>query len=453
MKHMSEQIERRLRPVCPQFAQSATSLRGDPRNMQELEAVESTVRTYPHSFPGSFSRARGSIVLTNDGRRLIDFLSGTGTLNYGHNNHEIKAAIIEYLASDSVVHGFDVATRAKIEFMEIFSSVILDQRGFQYRFQFTGPTGADAIDTALMLSREITGRQNIISLTHGYHGMTTSGAVAAGSNSPYGATSCIASSGITFMPYDGYPGPVSDTADCLRKVLLEGGGGIDAPAAILVETVQGRGGLNVAGKEWLRSIQAIAKDAGALFIVDDTEMGCGRTGEFFSFEFATLSPDIVVMSNSLSGYGLPLSMLLIKEGLDGWRSIEDASILRGNNLALVSGTAAIDIYWRNRAFSQGVQCMGELVRRRLEAIAAEHGHSFAVRGRGMALGFDCRTAEIAEATTCKAFEKGLIVERCGSIDQVVKFLPALTIDSDTLDHAIRIFEESLAETLNHRRGT
>ncbi|WP_082654093.1 diaminobutyrate--2-oxoglutarate transaminase [Bradyrhizobium pachyrhizi] len=414
--------------------------------MQAVKALESNVRSYSRSFPAIFSRARGSTMLTEGGRNVIDFLSGAGALNYGHNNHQIKAAIAEYLASDAVVHRLDMATPARLEFMETFSAFILRQRGLQYRFQFTGPTDANAIEAALKLSRKVTGRQNIVSFTHGYHGMSV-GALAASGNRFHRTGSGVPLSGATFMPYDGYLGPGVDTADYLQKVLMDESSGIDCPAALLVETVQGEGGINVASKEWLQSIQALARNVGALLIVDDIQMGCGRTGEFFSFEFAALSPDIVVLSKSLSGYGLPLSMLLIKDGLDAWRPGEHTGTFRGNNLALVSATAAINLYWRSRTFSQGVQRMGELARRRLEAVASEYGNSFAVRGRGMALGFDCQMAEIAAATTCKAFEKGLIVERCGPVDQVVKFLPALTIDSKTLNQGLEIFQESLAEAL------
>lgn len=424
---------------------------GESTRMQAFEALESNVRLYSRSFPTFFGRARGSVLLTEDGRKLIDFLSGAGALNYGHNNHQLKAAITEYLASDAVVHGLDMATPAKFEFMETFSSVILRQRGLKYRFQFTGPTGANAIEAALKLSRKVTGRQNIISFTHGYHGLSL-GALAASGNGFHRAAGGASLPGVTFAPYDGYLGPTVDTADYVRKLLLDKSSGIDAPAAILVETVQGEGGINVARREWLQSIQAIAKDAGALFIVDDVQMGCGRTGEFFSFEFAGLSPDIVALSKSLSGYGLPLSILLIKEEVDAWQPGEHTSTFRGNNLALVSATAAIDMYWRSQTFSLGIQRMGELMRQRLEASSSKYGNNFAVRGRGMALGFDCQTAEIAAATARIAFEKGLIVERCGPVDQVIKLLPALTIDTETLSQGLEIFEESLAETLNQVRA-
>lgn len=420
------------------------------RDIERLEAFESNVRSYSRSFPAVFSQARGSIMLTDDGRKVIDFLSGAGALNYGHNNLAIREAVAQYLASDAVVHGLDMATPARLEFMDTFSSIILRERSLDYRFQFTGPTGANAIEAALKLARKVTGRHNIISFTRGYHGMSL-GAIAASGNRSYRAASGTSLSGTTFMPFDGYFGPGIDTAGYMREILADESSGVDRPAAILVETVQGEGGINVASEQWLRSIQALAKDVGALFIVDDIQMGCGRTGQFFSFECAQLSPDIVAMSKSLSGYGLPLSMLLIKEEFDVWRPGEHTGTFRGNNLALVSANAAINIYWRNPTFSQQTETTGKVIRSRLEAIASKHANNFAVRGRGMALGFDCQTAAVAAATTRKAFEKGLVIERCGPVDEVVKFLPALTIDSDTLHQGLELFDEALAETLREDR--
>ena len=422
------------------------------RRMQALDALESNVRSYSRSFPAMFSRARGSIMLTEDGRNVVDFLSGAGALNYGHNNHRIKEAIVGYLASDAVVHGLDMATPAKLDFMEIFNTVILAKRNLEYCFQFTGPTGANAVEAAIKLARKVTGRQNIVSFTNGYHGMSL-GAMAASGNRAYRTASGVALSGATFMPYDGYLGPGVDTADYLQKVLADESSGIDCPAAILVETVQGEGGINVASREWLKSIQAVAKSAGALFIVDDVQMGCGRTGHFFSFEFADLSPDLVVLSKSLSGYGLPLSMVLIKKEFDAWQPGEHTGTFRGNNLALVSAKAALDLYWRDETFAKEVLRLGEFMRRRLETIAIKHGNRFAVRGRGMAFGFDCQMPDIAAATTRGAFERGLIVERCGPVDQVVKFLPALTIDCETLDHGLEIFEQALNQALKRTRSS
>lgn len=310
--------------------------------LQDFAALESNVRSYSRSFPAIFSRARGSIMMTDDGRKIIDFFSGAGALNYGHNNHQLRSAITKYLGSDAVVHGLDMATPARLAFMETFNSTILRDRELHYRFQFPGPTGASAIEAALKLSRKVTGRQNVISFTRGYHGLSV-GANAATGNRFYRAAGGVPLFGATFFPYDGYLGPTIDTADYLQRMLTDESSGVDLPAAILVETVQGEGGINVARKDWLQAIQRIARDVGALFIVDDIQMGCGRTGEFFSFEFAALSPDIIALSKSLSGYGLPLSLLLVKEEFDAWKPGEHTGTFRSNNLALVSATAALDI--------------------------------------------------------------------------------------------------------------
>ncbi|MCG2633140.1 MULTISPECIES: diaminobutyrate--2-oxoglutarate transaminase [Bradyrhizobium] len=417
----------------------------DPsRTLRTLETLESNVRLYSRLFPACFSHARGPFLLSETGERFIDFFSGAGALNYGHNNHQLKAAITEYLGSDAVVHGLDMATPAKVDFMETFNSVILRERGLDYRFQFTGPTGANGVEAALKLARKVTGRHNIISFTRGYHGLSL-GAAAATSSRFLREASGVPLSGVTIMPYDGYLGDEIDTAEHLRNILLDSSSGIDAPAAILLETVQGEGGINVAQKEWLRSVQALAAEIGAIFIVDDIQMGCGRTGDFFSFEFAELSPDVVILSKSLSGYGLPLSMLLIKEAIDIWEPGEHTGTFRGNNLALVSATAALNIYWRTEIFSQSIYRLGTLMRHRLNAIARAHGDHFTVRGRGMALGFDCRNTHLAETAARKAYDRGLIIERCGPADEVIKFFPPLTIDPETLTKGLDIFEDSLAE--------
>ncbi|WP_407193065.1 aminotransferase class III-fold pyridoxal phosphate-dependent enzyme [Bradyrhizobium sp. STM 3566] len=392
-------------------------------------------------------RARGSIALTVDGRRIIDFYSGAGSLNYGHNNHQIREAILEYLTSDAVVSGFNMATSAELKFVDTFRSVVLCERGLRpYHFKFTGPSGAIAIDAALELSRKVTGRQNIVSFTSG---QSESIALRGGGLRRTGVD--VSPRGLGLVPFDGYVGPVVSTTDHLRKVLLDQYRGIDRPAAILVKAVQRNSGMNVASKEWLRSIQAIAKETGAVLILDETEMGCGRTGQFFSFEVAGLSPDIVVMSSSLSGCGLPLSMLLIKDEVDHTWPVQNAGTEK-TDIAFAAAAAAIDIYWRDRLLSEEVQRLGELARCRLNDVACYYGSSFSVRGRGLALGFDCQTSEIAEATRRNAFARGLFIERCASVGEVIQLLPALTIDSETLNRGLQIFEEALAEALD-QRGT
>ncbi|QOZ13497.1 aminotransferase class III-fold pyridoxal phosphate-dependent enzyme [Bradyrhizobium sp. CCBAU 51765] len=410
--------------------------------MHDLKSLELDDRFDTKASPAILGRARGSIALTVDGRKIIDFYSGGGSLNYGHNNHQIREVILEYLASDAVVNGFKMATSAKLKFVETFRSVVLRERSLpQYRFEFPGPSGANAIDVALEFSRKVTGRQNVVLFTRGHSGVRPE-SIALGADGLRRPAVDVSQRGLTLVPYDGYLGTVVRTTDYWRRLLLEQYSGVAPPAAILVEAVQRKNGMNVARKEWLRSIQAIAKETGAVLILDDRQMGCGRTGEFFSFEFAGLSPDLVLMSNSLTGCGLPMSMLLIKDEIDHTWPVEHDGTEK-NDIAFAAASAAINIYWRDCILSEEVQRMGELVRRRLSAIASYSGSSFSVRGKGLALGFDCQTSEIAEATTRNAFARGLFIERCASVGEVIQFLPALTIDGETLNQGLEIFEEAL----------
>ncbi|MDA9405343.1 diaminobutyrate--2-oxoglutarate aminotransferase [Bradyrhizobium sp. CCBAU 45384] len=419
--------------------------------MHDLKSLELNSNLDTETSAVILSRARGSIALTVDGRRIIDFYSGAGSLNYGHNNHQIREAILEYLTSDAVVSGFDMATSAELRFVDTFRSVVLRERGLlPYHFKFTGPSDAIAIDAAMDLSRKVTGRQNIVLFTSGHSGVSP-GSIALCRGGLRRTGVDLSPRGLGLVPFDGYVGPVVSTTEHLRKLLLDQYSGIDRPAAILVEAVQRNSGMNVAGKEWLRAIQAIAKETGAVLILDETEMGCGRTGQFFSFEFAGLSPDIVVMSSSLSGCGLPLSMLLIRDEVDHTWPVQHAGTEK-TDIAFAAGAAAIDIYWRDCILSEEVQRLGELARCRLNAIASYYGNCFSVRGRGLALGFNCQTSEIAIATRRNAFARGLFIERCASVGEVIQFLPALTIDRETLNRGLEIFEEALAGALD-QRGT
>ncbi|NUN98837.1 MAG: diaminobutyrate--2-oxoglutarate transaminase, partial [Candidatus Omnitrophica bacterium] len=269
--------------------------------MRVHERLESQVRGYCRSFPTIFTTAKGAQLFDWKVRRYIDFLCGAGSLNYGHNNPEIKEAVIEYLLSDGILHGLDLATEAKERFLDVFEGLILKPRNLEYKIQFTGPTGANAVEAAFKLARKATGRRNIVSFTNGFHGVTL-GALAATGNSYYRRAAATTLGETTFMPYDGYFGPDFNTLEYIRKVLTDGSSGVDLPAAFIVETVQGEGGLNAASAGWLRGLQALGRELGILLIIDDIQAGCGRTGTFFSFEGFGIIPDIVLLSKSLSGY-------------------------------------------------------------------------------------------------------------------------------------------------------
>ncbi|NYG35445.1 diaminobutyrate--2-oxoglutarate transaminase [Sphaerotilus montanus] len=414
--------------------------------MNTFERLESNVRSYCRNLPTVFTSARNAHLEDKQGRRYIDFLAGAGTLNYGHNNPLLKTDLLDYLAQDGIVHGLDMATAAKQRFLETLEQVVLRPRGLSYKVQFTGPTGTNAVEAALKLARRVTGRQNVVAFTNAFHGMSL-GSVAATGNRYYRKASGVALSNVSFMPYDGYHGPETDTITLFEQLLDDTGSGLDHPAAVLVETIQGEGGINVANVAWLRRLAALCRRHDILLIVDDIQMGCGRTGAFFSFEEAGITPDLVTLSKSLSGYGLPLSVVLIRPELDQWRPGEHSGTFRGNNLAFVTGTSALHHYWRDGQFAQETQRKGQRLRSRLQEIAALWEDAPAqVRGRGMVQAMDCGSGERAQAVCRAAFERGLVIETSGARDHVVKCLPPLTIADEHLEAALDILQQSVEAT-------
>ncbi|SMQ60225.1 diaminobutyrate aminotransferase apoenzyme [Devosia lucknowensis] len=414
-----------------------------------FDRVESRVRSYSRSFPKLFDRAEGASIYDASGKPHIDFLSGCSSLNYGHNDPDLKAALIDYVSADGIAHGLDMFTRAKEQFLRSFERHILKPRGMDHHIQFTGPTGANAVEAALKLARKVTGRTNVISFTNGFHGVTL-GALAATGNGKHRNGAATPLSGVTRAAYEGYFGPDIDTAELLDLQLSDPSSGIDLPAAIIVETVQGEGGLNAASSEWLRRIQAIAHRHDALFIIDDIQAGCGRTGGFFSFDGMDLQPDIVTMAKSLSGMGLPLAIALIKPRYDIWKPAEHNGTFRGNNHAFVTATAAIEKFWADGAFEADVARKAAYLAQRLETIADEHG--LRVKGRGMMLGIEARSGEAAAAVCKRCFDDGLIIETSGSFDEVVKVLAPLTITQDQFADGLDIMEAAFAAVMGSRRA-
>lgn len=417
----------------------------EPRPFATFERMESKVRSYSRSFPAVFERAEGSWQYDKDGKGYIDFLTGCSVLNYGHNHPAMKKALIDYIAANGVVHSLDMHSKAKAEFLEALEGKILKPRGMNYLAQFTGPTGANAVEAALKLARKVTGRTNVIAFTNGFHGVTL-GALAATGNSHHRGGAHIPLSGVTRMPYDGYFGEGVDTAAQLDKMLSDPSGGVDAPAAIIVEVVQGEGGLNVASAEWLKKVEKIARKHGALFIVDDIQAGCGRTGTFFSFEGMGIKPDIITMAKSLSGMGLPMALVLVKPELDQWKPGEHNGTFRGNCHAFVTAKAAIDTFWSDETFAGEVQRKGERLRKGLQEIAMAHrGVVKGLKGRGMMRGLDVGSSEISDPVVDAAFQKGLIIETSGAHDQILKVLAPLNISDADLDAGLEILSNCVAE--------
>ena len=272
--------------------------------MKIFDEIESEVQSYARNFPRVLDKAQGEWIYDTEGNRYLDFLSGAGALNYGHNHPVFKEKLIAYVERDGITHSLDLYTLAKREFLETFQERILQTRGFEYVVMFTGPTGTNAVEASLKIARKITGRDTVISFTNGWHGQTL-GSLAVTGNAHHRGGAGVALPGATRMPYDGYLGDQVDTTEYLDKVLADSSSGVDVPAAVIVETVQGEGGINACSMEWLTRLSQVCKRHGVLLIVDDIQAGCGRTGHFFSFEPAGFHPDIVTLSKSLSGTVFP----------------------------------------------------------------------------------------------------------------------------------------------------
>ncbi|GAB07429.1 diaminobutyrate--2-oxoglutarate transaminase [Gordonia amarae] len=406
---------------------------------------ESEVRSYCRSWPTVFNRASGSWLTDSDGREYLDFFAGAGSLNYGHNNPILKAELIEYLTDDGITHGLDMATVAKGRFIETFTSKVLEPRGLDYKIQFPGPTGANAVESALKLARKVTGRESIISFTNAFHGMTL-GALSVTGNSMKRAGAGIPLVHATPMPFDNYFDGVVEDFNWFERVLDDSGSGLNRPAAVIVETVQGEGGVNVARAEWLRALEQLCRRRDILLIVDDVQMGCGRTGEFFSFEEAGIKPDIVTLSKSISGYGLPMALVLIKPELDVWTPGEHNGTFRGNNPAFVTATKAIDTYWADGTLSADVHRKGERIHEVFTDLSTRH-EGLSTRGRGMVRGLVFDEATAASKVCATAFGSGLLAETSGPSDEVVKLLPPLTITDDDLNRGLDILARSVEEVV------
>ncbi len=411
--------------------------------MDIFEEHESEVRGYIRSFPTIFDKAIGAELFDQDGKRYVDFFAGAGTLNYGHNPEAAVEAQIKYLQERRIAHGLDKATVAKQAFLETFVEKILEPRGYNYKLQFTGPTGTNCTEAAMKLARQVKGRGNIVAFTNAYHGHTM-GALSATGNEAYRDESYGARGAVSFMPFDGFLGDM-DTIQVFRRYLEDKGSGLEKPAAVMLETVQGEGGINVASNEWLQKLAGLCKEHDMLLIIDDIQVGNGRTGKFFSFEDAGIKPDLVCLSKSIGG-GNPMAVLLINPEVDAWSPGEHTGTFRGNSLAFVAAKELIEQYWSDDKLTQEVGRKSKIIMAALEELKAEFPEfNCKVKGRGLVLGIETDQPGLADKVSAKAFENGLISETCGADSQVNKIFVALTIDDDILHEGLDIFKAAFRE--------
>lgn len=415
-----------------------------------FEELESEVRSYCRSFPTLFARASGYRLWDSTGKEYIDFFAGAGALNYGHNHPGMKERLIEYMLADGVTHSLDMATAAKGAFLQRFEEVILKPKGYDYKVMFPGPTGTNSVESALKLARKATGRQTVMSFTNAFHGMTL-GSLAVTGNKFKRKGAGVPLHHSVSMPYDGYMGEEVDTIDYIESCLNDSGSGVSLPAAIIVETVQGEGGINVASGKWLQGIEQLCRRYGILLIIDDVQMGCGRTGSFFSFEPYGIKPDLVCLSKSIGGFGLPMALTLIKSELDIWEPGEHNGTFRGNNLAFVCATEALK-YWENDEFSKEIIAKGQFIEKFLKKEAQRYPELKGThRGRGLMQGIAFAEENVAEQICSQAFELGLIMETSGTDSEVAKVMPPLTIDIAGLELGLGILARSMEIIADQRR--
>jgi diaminobutyrate-2-oxoglutarate transaminase len=400
--------------------------------------------------PAVFVRAAGARVWDENGAEYIDFLSACGSLNYGHNNGVMKTRVIEYLAGDGILNGLDLHTVAKRDFLKSFREIILAPKGLIHRVQFTGPTGANAVEAALKLARKVTGRRPVVAFTNAFHGMSL-GALSVTARHDSRQSAGVQLDQVVRLPYDGYRNAGIAELDRFEAMVSDPSGGVAAPAAFIVETIQGEGGLSAASSEWLRHLAAVANRMGSLLIVDDIQAGCGRTGDFFSFEDAGIIPDVICLAKSISGIGLPMALVLIKPEYDRWAPGEHNGTFRGNNLAFASATAAVQL-WREPHFLATVASSAARVRTWLNDMAAAIGPGHAVpKGRGLMSGLAFAGRGIAERVAAEAFQRNVLIETSGPFAEVLKLLPPLTIEKDLLEEGLERLRTAILSVIGRER--
>ena len=409
-----------------------------------FEKYESEVRSYCRVFTEVLDYAKGSIIKDTNGKEYIDFFCGAGAVNYGHNNNYIKEKVIKYLQDDRIMHALDMYTKAKKDFIEYFEEEILKERNLNYKIQFPGPTGTNAIEAALKLARKVKKRNNIWCLMGCFHGMTL-GSLALTSDKESRQGAGVSLENVTHIPAP-YMFKDLDTIDYMQTILDDDHSGIEKPAAIIIETVQAEGGIWVFEKDYLQRLRKLCDDNDILLIVDDVQVGNARTGTFFSFERANIVPDMVTLSKSIGGYGMPFALTLIKPELDIWAPGEHNGTFRGNQLAMVASKAGLEFMKQNH-IEEKVRQKGEIVKEFLEKEIKPINSNIEIRGIGLIWGIETHNETIAKKISTDCFKSGLIVERAGRNNSVVKIMPPLTIDEETLLKGLNILKQNVEENM------
>jgi diaminobutyrate-2-oxoglutarate transaminase len=414
--------------------------------MSPFDEIESNVRYYCRRWPAVFSTARGSTIVDEDGIEYLDFFAGAGALSYGHNNPVLVDVAIEHLRAGKILHSLDTFTVEKRRFLDAMQRHVLAPRQLDMVIQTVGPTGATAVEAALQLAQRITGHRAVVGFAGSYHGMTYR--TASISASMAGRATSAHLKDFVALPF--VANVTEADLELLDRTLRSPVDG-QRIGAVIIEPTQGEGGARPFDPAYLRAIREIARELGILVIADEVQAGVGRTGPFFSFEGSALDPDIVCVSKSISGLGLPMALNLIRRGLDAWTPGEFSGTFRGNNLAFATSAAMLETYWTDSNLEKGTEQRGLIVRAGLEEMSRQYGNgSFVVRGNGLLCGLDVGDTQLATDIAEAAFERQLIVETCGAGDTTVKLLPVLVIDEEQLADGLTRLSDAVAQACSAR---
>lgn len=425
---------------------------------------ESNARSYPRRIPLALKRARGIYVEDVEGRVFIDCLAGAGTVALGHNHPVVTDAIRQVLDDELPLHTLDLSTPVKDRFVQDLFAVLPPEFAAKAKIQFTGPTGTDAVEAALKLVRIATGRSTVIAFHGGYHGMSQGALSLMGSLGPKKPLGALLSAGVQFLPYPydyrcpfglgGAPG-VKANLHYLENLLNDPEAGVQLPAAVIVEVVQGEGGVIPADLDWLRGVRRITENAGVALIVDEIQSGFARTGKMFAFEHAGIIPDVVVMSKAIGG-SLPLAVVVYRQWLDTWLPGAHAGTFRGNQMAMAAGSAVMR-YLKEHNVCEHATAMGARLVSHLRELQRDFPQLGDIRGRGLMLGVElvepagARDAQghppvfarLAPLIQRECLKRGLILELGGRHGSVVRFLPPLVITAEQIDEVADIFSRAL----------
>lgn len=418
--------------------------------MEQIRSQESNAKTYARKFPLNFVKGDGVWLIDENEDKYLDCLACAGALPLGHNHSVVKEAIIEYANSNLPQQMLDLMTPAKLEYIqEVLEWMPSEMKN--YKFQFCSPSGSDAVESALKLCRIATKRLNVVSFTGAYHGQTMGSLMHMGNLNGKEQMGLPALSTQIFQFPNKYHFDVEPKVlfDVMDKTLTDEESSITKPAAVILEAVQGEGGVVVAPFDWLREVRKLCTEQKIPLILDEVQAGWMRTGKPFAFMWSGIIPDVVVLSKSAGG-SMPMALILYNPELDKWGAGTHTGTFRGNQLAMVTGKRVLK-YMRENDFGGRVIEMGEYFRGELNRLKSRYDFIEEVRGLGLMIGLQIGQGgkydgQLARKIQAKLFKDKKVIIECGGRDgSVLRFLTSLAITKEEIDLIIGKLDEVMGE--------